>query len=277
MQNCIEMSYSSLRGFTVLGAMAIAILSGCADTDDDDTSTDELNAPIPRTVCFAGRTAPYSDPMSGGGIPEIDRLCKVMPNLVRDVPTGRDAKYNFFQWNSVLAHELDVLVGVLDTNKDGKVTGADAPVSLTVVGYSWGGFNAVDFINGIANDKRFSADRKSVAKFFALDAYRTDWLVLPRGEMPVPANVQQFYAFRHSVAPADDCSRIVDGWVGPFTGRVPACTGKTECHDFDFSVSPKGKDVDHCSIPDDAKPFVLALNANQIPSGLPPEQWVTRY
>lgn len=277
MQNCIEMSYSSLRGFTVLG-VAIAILSGCADTDDEETASDDLvDAPIPRTVCFGGRTAPFTDPMSGGGIPEIDRLCKAMPNVVRDVPGGRDAAYPFFQWNSVLAHELDVVVDVLDTNNDGKVTGADAPAALTVVGYSWGGFNAIDFVNGIAKDARFAPERKSIAKLFALDAFRTDWLVMPRFDMKVPANVEKFYAFRHSVAPADDCSNIVDGWVGPFTGRVPYCTGKTECHDFDFSKSPKGKDVDHCSIPDDARPFVLALNANRIPDGLPPEQWVARY
>jgi len=255
---------------------AVVVLGACAADADDATSSDDINGgPIPRTVCFAGRT--FGDVMTSGGIPEIDRLCKVMPNLIRDVPGGRDAQYNFFAWDSNLAHEMDVVVGALDTNHDGQVTGADAPVTLTVVGYSWGGFNAVDFINAIASDHRFGPDRKTIAKFFALDAFRTDFLVLPRAEMDVPRNVQKYYSFRHSVAPADDCSIILGGLLGPFTGRVPYCTGSTECHDFDFSAYAAGKNVDHCAVPDAAHPFVVALDNDQIPTGLPPELKVSRY
>lgn len=257
--------------------LSVCLAACAADVDDDTaTSANELaTAPTPRTICFAGRT--WGDVMTSGGIPEIDRLCKQMPNLIRDVPGGRDAAFNFFQWNSDLAHEVDVVVGALDTNHDGVVTGADAPVVLNVVGYSWGGFNAVDFIEAMATDRRFHDDRKTVARFFALDSFRTDALVIPRKRLNVPSNVQRFYSFRHTVAPHDDCSRILFGLVGPFTGRSPYCTGSTECHDYDFSASTSGESVDHCAVPDAASPFVLGFTNGVPVSNLPTELPVARY
>ena len=262
---------------TLLGVVgAIFLLGGCASDADEGSLSDEINGgPTPRTVCFAGRT--FGDVMTSGGIAEIGRLCKAMPNVIRDVPGGRDAPYDFFQWDSNLAHEMDAIVTALDTNHDGQVTSADAAVTLTVVGYSWGGYNAVDFINAVASDRRFGADRKQVAKFFALDAFRTDYLIVPRARMDVPANVQKFYSFRHTVAPADDCSIILGGLLGPFTGRVPYCTGSTECHDYDFSRADATKNVDHCAVPDAAHDDVVEINSGAPPTALPPESKVAHY
>jgi hypothetical protein len=172
---------------------------------------------------------------------------------------------------------MDVVVAALDTNHDGIVSGADQNVSLNVVGYSWGGFNALDFINAVNGDRRFAPERKTISRYFALDAFRTDFLVIPRQWLDVPANVKRFWSFRHSVAPANDCSIILDGLLGPFTGRTPYCTGSTECHDYDFSKADATKGVDHCEVPEVANPFVVGLTLNQPVSGLPPELRVARY
>lgn len=263
---------------------ALAFVAGCAaegepseevEAGTEAALTGGSAAAVDRTMCFGGRT--LGDPYSVGGIREIDTLCRKLPGLIRDPAGARDAAYPFFQWDSKLDHELDVLVAALDTNHDGVVTNTDAPVRLNLVGYSWGGFNALDMAEAIGKDPRFSASRRAVARFFALDAFRTDYLVWPRGEMRVPSNVASFYSFRHTKAPKDDCSYILFGMVGPFTGRDPACTGTTVCQDYDFSAAPATVDVDHCDVPGSAQPFVLDIVGGRKPSGLPPSLGVDRY
>jgi len=244
--------------------------SGEAASTEDEVAT----APV-RTVCFGGRTV--GDPFSIGGIPELAATCKVLPGLIRDVPNGPDARLPFFQWNSDLAHVLDVIVAALDTNRDGNVTNTDAPANLTFVGYSWGGFNARDVAEAIANDRRFSPLRKPVHRLLVLDAFRTDFLVVPKSEIRVPANVRFFESFRHTVAPTDDCSKIVPGLVGPFTGRDPLCTGATVCKDYDFSLSPATRDVDHCEVVGRARTFVVDLVNGRTPQNVPPQRDVRRF
>jgi hypothetical protein len=188
-----------------------------------------------------------------------------------------DTEYAFFQWDSSLSHEVDLIVQALDTNHDGRVTDADAPAELNLVGYSWGGFNAHDVAERIAADPRFSSTRRGVTRLFTLDAYRTDYLLLARTEMRVSANVKAFYSFRHTKAPADECSRLIAGLVGPFTGRDPLCTGDTICRDHDFSAAPASEQVDHCDVPRYAQAFVIDLANGRLPGGLPPEKVVKRY
>jgi hypothetical protein len=129
----------------------------------------------------------------------------------------------------------------------------------------------------IESDARFDDSRRRVARFFALDPYRTVALLFPKLTIDVPANVGAFYEFRHTVAPDDECSRIAWGLVGPFYGRRPRCTGDTECHDYDYSDDPQTSWVDHCAIPGIATNVVLAIANEQSPTGLPPERDVTRY
>jgi hypothetical protein len=262
--------------FRPRNAALLLLLAGCAASSEDEEEAGAALTPVrPMTVCFGGRT--IGDPYSIGGIQELDDLCKKLPGLVRDEPLGRDAKYAFFQWDTDVAHVLDRLVATLDTNGDGFVTNVDAPVDLTFVGYSWGGFNACELGEKIAGDRRFSASRKGIARVFTLDAFRTDVLVFPRAELRVPSNVHTFYSFRHSVAPADECSSFVFGLVGPFTGRVPRCTGSTVCHDYDFSLNAATAGVDHCDVPGAADDSLLAIVNGRTPAGVPPEVAVGRY
>jgi hypothetical protein len=257
---------------------AIVVFSAGCTASEVGSASDEVvrEAPAVRTVCFAGRSA-GADPYASGGMRELDALCSALPGLVRDVPTGPDARYPFFRWNTSLPHVLDVIVAALDTNHDGKVTAADAPVDLTLVGYSWGGFNAHDITKTILTDRRFAPERKTVHRFVALDAYRTDGIATPRNEMRVPANVTFFEAFRHTRAPAGDCSIIVPGFVGPFTGREPLCTGTTECKDYDYSLDPATIQVDHCEVVARSAPFVTEIVNGRPARGLPSERPVRRY
>lgn len=257
--------------------VAVALLAGCAASTEEEAGGDvaALSAAETKTVCFGGRTAPFGDPYSIGGISELDALCKQMPNVVRDGPGGTDADYHFFQWNSDMAHVLDRIVDALDTNNDGVVTNLDARVDLTLVGYSWGGFNARDVAERIGTDWRFSPSRRSVARLFTLDAFRTDYLY-PRSEIRVPANVGTFYSFRHSVGPDDDCSSFLYGLIGPFTGRDPSCTGTTVCHDYDYSKAASTAGIDHCEVPEAATPAILDITYGRTPT-LPRDQPVRRY
>ena len=251
-----------------------ALASGCAMQDkSDDTSEDATTRPQ-MSICFSGRSL-GSDPYASGGNSELGALCNALPSLVKDTK-GPDAAYPFFRWNSDVSHALDVLVAALDTNHDGVVTNLDTEYDLNVVGYSWGGFNARDLIGMIQTDRRFSPSRHGVARFFALDPYRTDDLVFAKKEMDVPGNVGTLYEFRHTVAPADDCSRIAWGLIGPFTGRTPFCTGSTVCYDYDYSLVAATANVDHCGIPAHATHPVLQIVAGQTPTNLPPQHPVAR-
>jgi hypothetical protein len=258
-----------------LSLLALALGTGCAMSSEETGDTEEDISTRPQmSICFSGRSL-GSNPYDSGGNSELGALCKKLPGLVQDVG-GHDAAYPFFRWDSNVDHALDVLVHALDTNHDGVVTNMDTAYDLNVVGYSWGGFNARDLIKKIETDRRFSPSRHGVARFFAVDPYRTD-VIFARAEMEVPGNVGTLYEFRHTVAPEVDCSRIAWGLIGPFTGRTPECTGTTVCHDYDYSLQNATKKADHCGIPSLATHPILQIMANQTPTGLPPEHKVARY
>ena len=203
-------------------------------------------------------------------------LCEGLPALVRD-RSGPDAAYPFFRWNSDIDHALDVLVKNLDTDGDGTVTTDDDEFDINVVGFSWGGFNALDLIEKVGKDPRFSASRRRIARFFALDPYRTDALLFARKTLEIPPYVEELWEFRHTVAPERDCSRVVDGLICPFTGRDPRCTGSTVCHDFDFSLDPATSHVDHCAIPAYSIRHILRIVAGKELTHAPRERPVARH
>lgn len=270
------MKLRSLVAPLLSGLAMLSLGAGCAVQGDETASTEEDATTRPQmSICFSGRSL-GDDPYASGGNAEFGALCKALPGLVHDA-AGHDAAYPFFRWNSNVDHALDVLVAALDTNHDGFVTNMDTAVDLNVVGYSWGGFNARDLVAKIATDRRFSPSRHGVARFIALDPYRTDDLIFRKAEMDVPANVGTLYEFRHTVAPKEDCSRIAWGLIGPFTGRNPECTGSTVCHDYDYSLMPATVNVDHCGIPSHATRPVLQLVRGQAMTNLPPERHVSRY
>ena len=261
-----------------LGLAGIGLLVvGCRAAPEENTGTSAASATVREsaTVCFAGRSL-GSDPYASGGNSDLADLCRSLPHLIRDVD-GWDADYPFFCWNADLDHAVDVIVAALDTDGDGSVTGSDADLELNVIGYSWGGFDARDVIARIQWDDRFADDRRSVARFFALDPYQTVLLAFPRRVMQVPANVTTLYEFRHTVAPSDDCSRVVPWLVGPFTGREPECTGDTVCNDYDYSAADATASVDHCGVPAAATHAIQEIVAGREPDDLPPASSYERY
>jgi hypothetical protein len=255
----------------------VLVVAGCAVAPEENTGTTAASATVRQSasVCFAGRSF-GSDPYASGGNEDLADLCRSLPHLIRDVE-GWDAAYPFFRWNADLAHAVDVIAAALDTDGDGAVTSSDADMELNVVGFSWGGFDARDVIARIQDDARFSDERKSVARFFALDPYQTVALAFPRRVMQVPANVATLYEFRHTVAPSDDCSRVIPWLVGPFTGREPECTGDTACNDYDYSAAASTADVDHCGVPAAATHAIRELIAGREPDDLPPASSSGRY
>ena len=250
-------------------------MPACFASSEEETSEDEAVSVQTRTVCFAGAT--LGPPRETGGISELETLCDRLPGLIRDVPGGPDASFGFFQWTTPISHVLDVLVKTLDTNRDGIVTNTDAPVNLLLVGYSWGGFNARDAADAIDGDQRFSPLRKVVHRLISLDAYKTDYAIFPRADLRVPKNVRFFESFRHSIAPADECSLLFYGLVGPFTGRVPYCTGTTVCKDYDFSKAAATAGVDHCDVPSASEDLVVSLALGTPLGATPPAIPVKRY
>ena len=261
--------HQTLSIFPSLCALSLT-LAGCAQVTQENTGTSTANATVREsaTVCFAGRSL-GDDPYASGGNSDLANLCTSLPHPIRDVD-GWDADYPFFRWNADLDHALDVIVSALDTDGDGSVTSNDADRDLNVIGYSWGGFDARDVIAAMQWDDRFSDDRRGVARFFALDPYQTVLLAFPRRAMQVPANVQTLYEFRHTVAPDDDCSRVVPYLVGPFTGREPECTGDTVCTDYDYSAADATAGVDHCGVPAAATHAIQEIVSGREPDDLPP-------
>lgn len=238
------------------------------------TNESEYVEPRPVAICFAGRTV-GSDPMKTGGIEAIAGLCEVLPGLVRDSRDGEH--YPFFRWNSPIARAADRVFEAMDTDRNGIVDAADAPAALTVVGYSWGGFNARDLAAALRTDTRFSPERRTVAKLFTVDPYRVFGLGSKPRWLDVPSNVRDFYEFRHTVAPERECSRLLGGLVGPFTGVPPRCSGATACVDYDYSLAPNTTWVDHCAVPSEAKTAILRLALGAPVEGLPPTHTVERY
>jgi hypothetical protein len=242
---------------------------GCAASDADETTTEqtgELSASsAPRrgvTVCFAGAYR-GPDPLATTGNPELAAMCEQMPGLIRA------EHYPFFTFTQrPEGTVLSAVLRALDTNHDGRLNDADEQVELNVVGYSWGGFNAYSFIKAWNESPRVPANRKAVARYFAIDAFRPDALMVDTVRLHVPANVQSFWSFRHSVAPATDCS--VGSAMGPYTGRTPLCQRSTVCTDYDYSLAPETTGLGHCDIPAAADEAILALTYGTELPAMPP-------
>jgi hypothetical protein len=229
-----------------------------------------------KTICMGG--AVQSDPYEGGNeylAPLCEKLEGLIPNC--DAATGKCIP--MFGWLDGKAPAQKALYHALDTTGDGFLDDADAPCEIRLVGYSWGGLNARDIAQAWAEDSNVPDARKAIATLAAIDPFRIGDL-----EYLVPANVQVFREYRHSIAPSNDCSGSAP--FGPYKGLVPRCGPTSECQDFDYSLAPDelfptlsgspktiaGKKVEHCNAADVAAVPVLALLAGQAAPKLPPPQ-----
>ncbi len=156
----------------------------------------------------------------------------------------------------------------LDTTHDGKLDDQDEVVELDVIGYSWGGVNAVDLAARMAKDERVATPWR-VKRLILLDAFQ------PGASLSIPANVDKTFSFRHSVAPANDCSN--NALLGPYLGIAPSCAASQACFDFDFSLGQEqhfgrqlATSVGHCDVPRAAMDAVKQLLRDEVPTKVPP-------
>jgi hypothetical protein len=229
-----------------------------------------------KTICMGG--AVQSDPYEGGNeylAPLCEKLEGLIPNC--DATTGKCIP--MFGWLDGKAPAQKALYTALDTTGDGFLDDADAPCDIRLVGYSWGGLNARDIAASWAADSNVPDERKTIAMLAAIDPFRIGDL-----EYIVPDNVQAFREYRHSIAPANDCSGAAP--FGPYKGLVPRCGPTSECQDFDYSLAPddlfptlsgspatvSGKKVEHCNAANVAALPVIAFLAGQPAPKLPPAQ-----
>lgn len=119
------------------------------------------------------------------------------------------------------------------------IAGAVEGCTLSIVGYSLGAVNAVAAAQSLS-DRGVSVDR-----LVLIDPYS------PVGPDPlvIPEHVERAWLYRHSVAPADDCSadRPV---IGPYEGFGMTCVEASHCVDYDYSLDERWTHIDHCEVPE---------------------------
>ncbi|AKU99041.1 hypothetical protein AKJ09_05705 [Labilithrix luteola] len=257
------------------------------DAAPGDSGTDAAPSHERRFLCINGAGVDGAGGRDSGGNPWFEELCNGLGKGLVQACQGSTC-YATFAFETVSNPSRNALIAALDTNHDGRVTPADTPFDLVLLGYSWGGTNVRDLANWMTTDEHFDAERRAVSRMIAIDPYR------PGATMDIPANVGQFVEYRHSVAPSGDCSLITLGSVvvsGPYLGLTPRCKAPTVCTDYDYSLGGKtffpgaftpgkgyiGSAVDHCGVVNVAASAIKPLLAGTTFSPLPPTVPVATY
>ena len=260
--------YAQWSGFAILIVIGWCT-SGCGELSLEGqremehvnfkTGSIESNACV-RTLCLTG-ALDQNSPSNAS----FKRLCEDedIPGLILDCgPFGCQSTFDSFLQFPLLT-VYPALFETLDTNDDGWVNDGDEQCQLNLIGFSWGGVNALSIAHHLANDQRISQERSIVDKVVLLDAFQP----FAEGRMVVPENVNAVLSRRHSEAPSNDCSNRAP--MGPYLGFAPACAEQSMCEDFDYSEYPDtvytgnsgraswGDEIGHCRIPDVAHSDVI--------------------
>lgn len=226
--------------------------TGSLDAGAADSGPPDAGAPLTcvRTLCMAGAFT-----RSDGANPDFRDLCERRPGLVLD---GSETLFLF----SATDAAKDALINALDTNQDQRVDAQDMDCDVHLLGYSWGGVNTTNLGQAFVDDARVAPARAHIERMVVIDPYSP----VAGRTIEVPAQVQQFWAYRHSISPAGDCSGAAP--LGPYEGLPPLCAASSRCRDYDFSLAPStvftglfsswsGQQVGHCTVVDAAGPAVL--------------------
>lgn len=236
--------------------------SGAADAGNLDSGMPDVGArdtgpadagPAPgcvRSLCMAGAFT-----RSDGANPDFRVLCERLPGLILD---GAESLFAFRGTDAA----LEALIQALDSNQDGQVDGQDEDCDLVLGGYSWGGVNITNLAQNFVEDGRVHSARAHVETMFVIDPYAPT----AGRTIEVPAEVQQFWEYRHSISPSSDCSGGAP--LGPYEGLPPLCAASSACQDYDYSLAPgqsftgltatrTGMQAGHCTVVDMASPAVL--------------------
>ena len=163
------------------------------------------------------------------------------------------------------------LTEAIDRNKDGVIDDNDPICEVNLIGFSWGGVNALSIAHHLRQDRQVPNGHKTIAKAVLLDAFQP----FSSGRMVVPDNVRSVRSFRHSIASADDCSRHSP--LGPYLGYAPVCSTEQDCADYDYSLFPDdvfydrydtphlGRDIGHCMVPAVAHEQIISYLSEATP------------
>ena len=244
--------------FVILIATAFAW--GCGDLADDGTpqadfreiSTKSSSSGCVITMCLTGAMSHET--------PSNEHFAKLCSNaeikgLVRDCWDGtcKETFDSFLQFPLLTVYPE--LVKALDRDQDGKITDADPVCDVRILGFSWGGVNALSVAQHLQNDYRVPTTHKAIDKVVLVDAFQP-W---SGHRMTVPKNVSSVLSVRHSVTSHNDCS--ANAPLGPYLGLPPICGPDQDCNDYDFSAerytlyepvygyAVHGIDVGHCEVP----------------------------
>ena len=80
-------------------------------------------------------------------------------------------------------------------------------------------------------DERVAADRAVIERLVLIAPYAP-----ARESVEISDAVHRAFIYRHSKAPADDCSRSFAD--GPWLSLRPHCSEATRCWDYDYSLEP---------------------------------------
>jgi len=243
-------------GPELLEGSSLELLDKEGSTEAEETCT--------RTMCLTGAIW-----REDGGNWAFDLLCEdeLVEGLIRECtdegcyPTWE----NFDPFIFGLDLESDVyphLFDAMDDTGDGLVDELDESCDLQLFGYSWGGVNAARLADMFINDPAVSLERARVASLIVIDPFRTTGFGTHWSSFVVPAGVERFRSYRHSVSLTSyDCSS--QAFRGPYVGLPAEIEGAdTDAADYDYSLAPdtyfprqnlgsiptRGRDVGHCSV-----------------------------
>lgn len=199
-----------------------------------------------RTLCIAGPGELDSEPNL-----DLAELCRRAPGVVQRCEAGRCASvWAVDRWDA----GLDALVGTLDRNADGKVDRKDPECPINLAGWSTGAAVVADALPK-ALAERVDSKHAKIRNLLAIVPFAAG---RASQQLDVAATVDKAFIYRHSVAPASDCSRAFE--AGPWLSAAPVCAEGTTCYDYDYSKDEgdlaylsrrgarAGAEINHCNI-----------------------------
>lgn len=240
----------------------------------------DLSAPVgvparQVVVCLTGAVDQHSWSNEG-----FSRVCDSLQPVATVVPSCVDgtcwSTFATFTKTEPIRDISDATFAALDVTADRRIDSADGATTLTLVGFSWGGVTAADLGRALSSDKRIDHAFLTL-RLITLDAFQPFV-----ADVKAAHKVDEAFSFRHSVAPASDCSGSAP--LGPYLGLPLRCAVGQKCVDFDFSAAPselfsglRGSNVGHCDVPDVAMRYVTSLvTMGKLVAPLPPSVPVLR-
>jgi hypothetical protein len=239
--------------------------AGVNDAGAPDAGLPDAGAACTVTVCLTGAINQQS--ASNDGFTALCEDPRVQGLVQSCGALGCESTFSTFPTTNAQA-VYPSLFAAMDRNHDGQVDSADGPCVLNIVGFSWGGVNAVDLANRYLSDTKVASTR-TVTHLALLDPYQP-----LLSKLTIPARVDATAEFRHSIAPSTDCSNTAP--LGPYLGIELHCAAGQACVDYNYSLSPNGvfggypgASVGHCDVPAAAQAPVLEFLTGQALTDVP--------